>query len=172
VSAFFCLIPTAGGSGSWLKIRDFLQPFNNLENRGTYHRILQCELCNLNHLFSIGMRILAAGFWAIIVNCAVVFRIEKRTWRGFEDVILVFINPQILVYKITWLHAKRLCNALNIGLVEDRTGSFAAVSTGEAIYLFKHIMVMLMKEVIHLTGVSLPKAGEKFSILLFFIPRL
>ena len=52
----------------------------NLKHSRTYERILQRELCDLNHLLTIGVWVFAAGFRSVFVDYAIIFRIEEWTW--------------------------------------------------------------------------------------------
>ena len=126
------------------------------------------QLHDLDHFFSIGMRILAARFRAIVVDLAHVIIHKKRTRRRFENIIAVFVNTQILFNELARLQTQTFREPVNIILIEYRTGRFAAICAGQAIDFLKHVLMGGMKSVVNFPAVLLFQASQEFLVLRAF----
>lgn len=101
------------------------------------------------------MGIFPACLWPVVIYPAIIVFIEKGAWRRLQDIIAVFIYPQILLYEIAGFHAEGSGDPLNVILVEDRTGGLATVGTCKAIHLFENFLMHAVKHVINHAGVLL-----------------
>src|SRR5690606_2398180 len=108
--------------------------------------------------------VFTAGFWPVIVDVAVMVFAEKRTWRRTEHEIAVFINPQVLLDKITRAHTQSFRDPRYVVLVKDRTCGLAAIGTPKAFHLGEYRIVNCMKSIIYFPGILLLKPGKKLSV--------
>jgi len=83
-----------------------------------------------------------------MVNQAVVVRSQKRTGRGFENIVAIFVNPKLVFYKIRLFHALCFGNAFNIFNGDERLQSLAAIGTLQAVYLVENLIVQSMNNII------------------------
>ena len=142
-----------------------LQPLHNLQHRRANLRVLVGQIHDLHHFLPVCVRILAAGFRAIFVYGTVIFSVEEGAGRRFQYIILVLVDPQVLLDKISGTHAQGFGNALDIVLVKDGTGSLAAVRALEAVCLLKNLLVSRMEKIIHFTGVFFLHSLQEFPVL-------
>src|ERR687898_960017 len=101
------------------------------------------------------MRILAACFWTVFINGAVIFSIKEGTRRTLEHKIIIIINAQVLFHKRTRLHEHSLSDALNIVGIKDGTGRLATVRAGKAVNFLKYFVVQFMYRFIKPSGLAL-----------------
>lgn len=118
------------------------------------------------------MGIFPACLWPVVIYPAIIIFIEKGAWGRLQDVIAVFIYPQILLYEIAGFHPEGSGDPLNVILVEDRTGGLATVGTRKAIDLFENFLMHAVKHVIDHAGVLFLQLREKFPVFLFPVSGL
>lgn len=113
------------------------------------------------------MRILATGLRPAVVNTAMIIAVEKRTWRGLQDVVAILVNLQVFFNEIPRLHPQGSGQPLDVGLVKYRTGRLAAIGALQAVDFFEHGFVHFVKKVIHASRIFLLKTRQEFPVLTF-----
>src|SRR5688572_18451510 len=115
------------------------------------------------------MGIFAAGFGSCLIDRTIIFSVEERTWGGFQNIIIVLVDSEILRRKISWFHTEKFGDSFDVRRIKDRAGCLAAVRTGEAIYLFKYFLMRVVKNIIDRPGIFLFQLLQKLSILGSFL---
>ena len=136
----------------YLKRHFLFHFFHNIISRWANCHVLQRKIWNLLKLFSICMREFAASFWANIINHAIIFSIQESTRHALQDIIIVFVDSQILVNKLLWLLAKMLWNPFYIGNRKKRTRSFTTISAFQAIGFLEFAIVQFLHYIIDIFG--------------------
>lgn len=116
------------------------------------------------------MRIFPAGFWPALVHGAIVIGAQERAWRALEHIVTVFIDPKVLLNKVTRSHPQRLGYTLNIRFVKNGAGGLAAIGARQTVDFAEHLFVNGVKDVVDLPGVFLFQTGEK--LFVFRLPVL
>lgn len=100
----------------------------------------------------VGVRVLGAGLWTVLVDGAVVVAAEEGAGRFVEDVVAFVIQVQVLAHEFGRAHFQMAGDALNIAVAEYGTGRLAAVGALQAVGLFKHLIMQLGNGGIQLPG--------------------
>lgn len=79
------------------------------------------------------MRKLPTSLGPHIINHTIILGIQKCTWHTFQDVIILFINAQVLVNELLRLLAQVFGNSLNVGSSEKWPGGLAAIGALETV---------------------------------------
>lgn len=98
------------------------------------------------------MREFATGFGPHIVNHTIILGIEKRARHALQNVIVVFVNPQILIDKLLRLLPEMLGDTFYIGSSEKRPGRFAAIGALQAIGFAEFRIVQFLHRIIEVFG--------------------
>jgi hypothetical protein len=98
------------------------------------------------------MWIFSAGEGAVFVNSAGVVGQQIEARRGFKDVIVVFIESQILRYQLAFFHAQSFGHAAYVGLSKDGAGGFATIGAAQAVALGEFFFVGVVEALVQIFG--------------------
>ena len=135
----------------------------------TNSNIFYCEVRDLMKILPIGMGEFTAGFRTYIVDEAVIIGGKKSAWHFLQNIIIFFIDAQVLIDELLRLLAQVSGDALNIFIGKKRTCGFTTVSTAKAVGATEFLFVQLLHLQVKMPGWLLFKLREKLLILLMFI---
>lgn len=127
--------------------------------------ILQGQVHDLHHFLSIRMGIFPAGLRAIGVNHTIIIRTQKRTGRALQHKVLVFIDAQVFLHKVSGLHLERPGNTLDIRLIKYGTGGLTTIGAGETVCFFEYFLVGLVESIINQPRVLFLQPQKEFLVL-------
>lgn len=137
----------------------------DVENRRAHGGIRQVKPHVFGEVHVIGVRILAAGFRADVVNHALVVGEEERAGRRIHHCVSVFVHGQVLGFKFGGLHPKILGDSGCIRLGNDGWNASAAASTFQAVDFLENGIVYLIGELIQRLPTSAFQALHDFPVL-------
>src|SRR5690606_15138702 len=124
-----------------LKFYTTFHCFHNIKSSRANSYIFKGEIRNLLKLFTICMRKLTTSLGSYIINRTIIIYSQKGTRYRLQYIIVILVYSQISVYKLLLFHFKMFRYAYNIFICKQRTCSFTAIGTFQAIGLFK-LLVM------------------------------
>ncbi len=75
---------------------------------------------------------------------------EKRAGHTFEDVIIIFIDTQVLFDELAGFEAELPGNPVDIYVGNPGTGGNAAICAGKAIGFCENFLVVVVKQIVQL----------------------
>lgn len=117
-----------------------------------------------------GVRILPTCLWAVFVNVTIVICTKERTGRRLQHIVIILIDAEILLHKVSRFHPQRPGDTFYIILIKYRTGGLAAIRAGKAIGFLKYLLVNGVEMVVYPTRIDPLQSFEKlrvFPLLLF-----
>lgn len=118
------------------------------------------------HVFAIGMRIFATGFWAMLVNTALVVFAKKNTGRAVKHVVAIDIQVKVFLDKRHGFYIQMIGNSGDVDIPEYGTCGFAAICALQAVDVFKRLFMSPVKNFVDFPRLPAFKIPEKFFVLL------
>jgi hypothetical protein len=113
---------------------------------------------------SVGVRIFHAGLGSFVIYAATVIGLKKRTGEGFENMITVFILPDIFFDKQGRFHSGMFSQTVNIFSKQEWSGSLAAIGAQKTVYFLKRLDVELIRDFIENACLLFFETLQKLSV--------
>ena len=136
-------ITASDGNGG--SVSDSFELADNLSDRGADQGVAQGQREDLEHVFTVRMRVLPASFRPGGVDRAVVVRAQEWAGCGIKDVVAVAVQVKVFVYEFGGANAEVFGQAVDVNVPENRTGRRAAIGAIQAVYFLEYLLVEIMK---------------------------